>query len=235
MHRCTRTAVIAVALAAGAPLVLNPAVAAAAPSAKQLVVDSIAATKTASSVHIVGSVSSKGQTIGLDVAASNANEGQGLVSINGGTVKVVRLGQLVYFNANAAFWTQSAGASDAVFAGRWVSVPANGSDGKDFAQFLGTSALFKQILTGTHLDESTFTLEPNTTIAGVAVYAIDGSNTSSGSTGTIYIARKGKPYIVKLITTSSAGAGELTFTDYNQPVHPAVPPHAVTLQKLEAG
>jgi hypothetical protein len=234
MHRRTGTAIIAVVLAAAAPLVVGAAVAGAIPSARQLVLDAIAASKTVSSVDVVGSVSSGGQTIGLDVQATNADEGKGMISIDGGNVKVVRLGKLVYFNANAAFWTQSAGAASAAFAGRWVSVPAGGSDGKDFAQFVGTAALFSQILTGSRIDQSTFTLDPNTTVGGIPVYAIAGTNTSSGSKGTVYIARKGKPYILELDTTSSAGTGELTFSDYNRPVHASVPPHAVTLQKLEA-
>jgi len=234
MHRRTSTAVIGVALAASVALAANAAIASAATrSARQLVLDAIAASKTVSSVHVVGSISSTSQTIGLDVQASNADEGKGMISLDGGTVKVVRLGKLVYFNANAAFWTQSAGASSVAFAGRWVSVPASGSDGKDFAQFVGTAALFSQILTGSRINEATFTLLKNTTVGGIPVYAIAGTDTSGGSKGTIYIARRGKPYIVELDTTSSAGTGELSFTAYNRPVHAAVPPHAVTLQKLE--
>jgi hypothetical protein len=148
-------------------------------------------------------------------------------------VKIVRLGALVYFDADAAFWTQNVGASAASFAGQWVSTSATGSNGKSFAQLVGTTALLKQILSGSKVNDSRFTRRPNTTVGGVAVYAIAGTNTKTGSHGTIYIARTGTPYIIELQTTSSAGTGKLTFSAYNQPVHASVPPHAITLQKLE--
>ena len=227
-------AVAALAVSCGALLIASGAVAgAAAASAKQIVMNSIAASKTASSVRVVGSVISGSQTIGLSVSASDANQGHGTITINGGVVKIVRHGASVYFNANATFWSQSGGAAAAGFAGQWVSTSATGTDGKSFSEFLGSAALFKQIFSGSNVSESTFVLEHNTIVSGVRVYAITATNTTDGTTGVVYIARTGKPYIVELTKTEKTDSSKLVFSAYNQPVHAKVPPHSITLKKLE--
>jgi hypothetical protein len=232
MRRWSSAAVAALAVIGGATFVASGA-GASSPSALQIVTSTIAASKTVSSVHVVGSVTTGSQTINLNVRASNSGRGTGTLSINGATVKIVRVGSLVYFNADAAFWTQNAGASAAAFAGLWVSAPASSSNGKSFAEFLATSTLFDQILSGSKLSQSTFTMGPNTAIGSVAVYAITGTNKTSGSSGVIYIARSGKPYVVELDKTGTSGSGKLTFSAYNQPVHATAPKHAITIKQLE--
>jgi len=218
----------------GALLVANGGGASAASSnAKQLVINAIAATETASSVQVVGTVTSPSQTIGLSVRALNANQGLGTITINGAAVKIVRLGARVYFNADAAFWTQNAGASAAVYAGQWVSTSATGSDGKSFSEFLGSAALFKQLFSGSNLNQSTFTQGPNTTVAGVPVVAVTGKNATNATTGIVYIARTGKPYIIELTKTDKTGSSRLVFSAYDRPVHAKAPKHSVTIQQLE--
>jgi hypothetical protein len=232
MRLWSSAAVAAVAATCGATFIA--AGAGASPmTAEQIVMSTIAASKTVSSVHVVGSVTTGSQTINLNVHASNHGTGMGTLSVNGASVKIVRVGKLVYFNADAAFWTQNAGPSAAAYAGEWVSAPASSANGKSFALFLATSTLFNQILSGSKLSQSTFTMGPNTAIGSVAVYAITGTNTSSGSTGVIYIARSGKPYVVQLDKTGSTGSGKLTFSAYNQPVHATAPKHAITVKQLD--
>ena len=65
------------------------------------------------------------------------------------------------------------------------------------------------------------------------MYAITGTSTTDGTTGTVYIARTGKPYIIELTKTDKSGSSKLAFSAYNRPVHATVPPHPITLSKLE--
>jgi len=227
------TACAALAIGAGALLVTSTGAGASAAGAKQAVQNALAASQTASSVHVVGSVTTGGQTTALNVQASNSKAGQGSVSINGAIVRIVRLGSRVYFNADAAFWTMEAGSSSAAFAGKWIYTSATGANGKNFSQFLGASGLFKQLLSGSKLNQSTFTQGANTTVAGVPVSAISGSDSTDGTSGVVYIARRGKPYLIELKTTTKSGTGELVFSAYNQPVHPKAPAHAISLTQLE--
>jgi hypothetical protein len=221
-------------VSSGALLMVSaPGAAAASESAKQIVLAAISATKTATSVRVVGSVTSGTQTIGLSVRASDADQGLGTITINGATVKLVRTGKNVYFNADAAFWTQNDGAAAAVYAGQWVSATASSANGKSFAEFLGASALTKLIFSGSTVSDSTFKKASNATVAGVKVSAIVGTNTADGTKGTVYIARSGKPYIVELTKTNKTSTSKLVFSAYNQPVHAKVPKHAITIEQLE--
>jgi|HubBroStandDraft_4_1064222.scaffolds.fasta_scaffold97569_2 hypothetical protein len=222
-----------VGLAVLGAVVTNPMSAGAAQSAKQLVTNAIAATKSASAVHIQGSVSMSNETVALDVQASNSSSGQGSVTINGANVQIVQIGSRVYFNADAAFWKMEAGASAAQLAGKWIYTSASGSDGKDFSMFINCSALLKQLLSGSKVKGSTFTLGKNTTVNGVPVYAVSGLDASAGTGGTAYIARSGKPYLIELKTSGSGGAGEITFSAYNQVIHPSAPKKSYSLTQLE--
>jgi hypothetical protein len=227
-------AIAALTVSSGALLIASPPVAGAASSnAKQIVENAIAASKTANSVQVLGNVVTGSQTIGLNVRTSNANQGQGTITINGAAVKIVRVGSSVYFNGDAAFWTQSAGAAAASYAGEWVSTPANSSDGKSFSDFLGTAALFREIFSGNSVSQSTFTEGHNTAVAGVRVLSITGTNKKQGTSGFIDVARSGTPYVVELTKTGKTDSSRLVFSAYNKPVHAKAPAHSVTVKQLE--
>jgi hypothetical protein len=232
----TRTAVLAVAVSGGALVVaVAPTAGAPAPSPASIVRNAIAAWKHVRSVHVVGTVDTTTENLGLNVRASNGTTGSGTITINGDTVKLVRRGALVYFDADAGFLAKNVSAQAASFAGRWVSTSATGANGKGFAQLIGTAGLLGQIASGSKVSQSTFTKGPNTTVGGVRVLTIVGTNTKTGSHGTIYVARTGPPYIAELHTTSSTGEGQLTFSAYNRPVPVPVsaPRHVITLAQLE--
>jgi hypothetical protein len=234
MRRRASSAIAALTVSSGALLIGSPVVAGAASSnAKQIVVSAIADSKSANSVQVVGNVITASQTINLNVRASNANQGEGTITINGAMVEIVRVGSSVYFNGDAAFWTQSAGAAASSYAGQWVSTPANGSDGKSFSEFLGTAALFRQIFSGYEVSQSTFTKGLNTSVVGVPVFSITGTNMKDGTTGIIDIARTGEPYVIELTKTDKTGSSRLVFSAYNKPVHAKAPPHSVTVTQLE--
>ena len=226
-------AIVALTVSSGALLITSPVASAAPANAKQLVVSAIANTKTASSVEVVGQVITTSQTIGLNVRASNADEGQGTLTINGAAVQIVRVGSTVYFSADAAFWTQNAGAAAASYAGQWVSTPVNGADGKSFSEFLATTALFAQIFSGNEVSQSTFTEGKNTSVAGVPVFSITATNKKDGASGIVDVARTGTPYIIELTKTSKTGSSRLVFSAYNKPVHAKAPRHSVTIKQLQ--
>jgi hypothetical protein len=226
-------AIAALPVSRGALLITSPGAGAASANAKQLVESAIANTKTATSVEVVGNVITASQTIGLNVRASNADQGEGTLTINGAAVQIVRVGSTVYFSADAAFWTQNAGASAASYANQWVSTPASGADGKSFSEFLGTTALFGQIFSGNEVSQSTFTEGKNTSVAGVPVVSITATNKKGGASGIVDVSRTGTPYIIELTKTSKTGSSRLVFSAYNKPVHVKAPRHSVTIKQLQ--
>jgi hypothetical protein len=199
---------------------------------KAAVVAAIAATESATAVKFAGSITQKNQTISINVSASASGTGQGTIGIGRGVATVRAVGGVVYFKANTAFWTQEGGASTAKeFAGKWVSTAATSSSGTSLSQFLTSTSFMKQVF-GSKLTNSVFAFAGTGTVGGTRATIISGHDTKGQGGGKLYIARSGPPYILKILITGKSGTGQITFSNYNQPVTPTVPPGAIDLDTL---
>jgi len=201
-------------------------------SPKQIVKNAIAATDSARSVEIAGSVVEGNQKISLDVSASTTGVGQGTIGIGTGVATVRLVGGTVYFMGNANFWTQQISASAArLFVGKWVSTAATTSTGKPLAQFLNSGTFMKQLF-GSNLDNSTFTDVGTAHVGGKTAVVISGVDKKSKSKGDLYVAKSGPPYILRITVGGKGETGVLTFSRYNQPFTPVVPSGAIDLDTL---
>jgi hypothetical protein len=193
----------------------------------------IAASESAQTVRVDGSVSQGKEKITLDVQASNAGKGQGSIGINGAVAHVIRLGSRIYFSADKAFWTANGGAAAAaLFVGKWVYTAVTTTDGNSLAQFMDLTTLTHQLFGG-NLDTATFSVGKSSTINGVPVIAINGKDSTGASSGIVYVAKTGKPYVIELTSTGgTSGKGTLVFSGYNQSVNPVAPKGAINLDQL---
>jgi hypothetical protein len=225
-------ALVGIAALGGTVLAATPALGASS-KAQVLVTNAIAASESAQSVRVSGTVSEGKEKITLNVQASNAAKGQGSIGINGAVANVIRLGSRVYFSADKAFWTENGGAAAAsLFDGKWVFTTATSSDGQSLAEFMDLTSLMHQLFGG-NLDSTTFSLGKNTTVNGVAVATINGKDSSGATSGTLYVARTGKPYVIELKGSGSTnGAGSLLFSAYNQSFSPVAPKNPINLNQL---
>lgn len=216
---------VSVALGTTGLLLLPTLASASGANARQLVTAAIQASKSSSSFTVVGSVGEGSQTVGIHVTASNSEAGTGTLTINGGTIQLVRSGSEVYFRANTAFWMKNGGSSAAsLFANKWVETAATTSDGTSFGRWLSASALFNHVFGQNPPVGSTLKTVGSTTIAGKPVTVITSKNSR------IYVARNGTPYLVRV--TAKNGTGSLTFTGYNAVVPVTVPSGAINLDTL---
>ena len=225
-------ALVGIAALGGMMLAATPAWGATS-KAKSLVAKAIAASESAHSVRVSGTVSQGTETITLNVRATNNAKGQGSIGINGAVANVIRIGSRIYFSADKAFWTENGGAAAAsLFDGKWVYTKATSSDGKSLAQFMDLSSLMHQVFGG-DLASTAFTLGQNTTVNGVAVETINGQDSTGASSGTLYVARTGTPYVIELKGSGTTnGVGSLLFSGYNQSVNPVAPKHPINLDQL---
>lgn len=195
-------------------------------SATQIVAAASTATGAAKSFTFSGSTQQGGSTSNLKVSVSSSGKGQGTISISGQPVKLVKVGDTVYFSSTKAFWDKTAGAgAGSLFGTRWVAVPSTDSD------FAGINSLLDQSQVAGQFSDtsgSTFTKGSSSTINGQQVIAIKGKDTSGGNGGTVYVATTGKPYIMRI----TSGGTSLTFSNYNRPVNPSVPPNSIDISKL---
>jgi hypothetical protein len=216
----------------GLTLALSGSPVFAATSAKQLVKNAINATESASSVKISGAITQGSATISLNVSAGTGGTGQGTIGIGTGTATVRLVGGIVYFMGNKNFWTQQGSASAAqLFAGKWVKTAATTSSGKSLAEFLDSETFMKQLF-DSNLTKSAFKEAGSAKVGGKSAIAVSGHDAKNTSFGKLFVAKSGKPYILRITIGGKDGTGALNFSNYNKAITPVVPAGAIDLDTL---
>jgi hypothetical protein len=195
-------------------------------SANSIVAAASAATAGAKTFTYGGTTQQGGSSTNFKVSVSSAGKGTGTITISGQPVKLVKIGNTVYFSSTKAFWDKSAGAgAGSLFGTRWVAVPSTDSDFAGINSLLDSSQVAAQF---SDTSGTTFAKGKTSTINGQKVIAITGKDSADSSGGTVYVATTGKPYIVKV----SGGGTSLTFSNYNKPVNPSTPPNSINISTL---
>jgi hypothetical protein len=142
---------------------------------------------------------------------------------------------VVYLNADRVFWTEESGASVAVqLAGKWVSTAATSTDGQQLSVFVNGKDFLNHLF-GANLANSKFSVTGTSTVSGQRVTVISGHDAKDQSGGKFYVARSGKPYVLRLVISSKSGAGTITFSGFNKTVAPTAPSKAINLDAGGAG
>jgi len=206
-------------------------------SPRQILAKATSAVVGAQSFKVTGIVHDKGQTTALAVTASKNGNGFGTVSLNGQTVQIVKVGGSLYFRAGAAFWRKQSGAQAAsLFADRWVQGSASSSDFSQLASFFTTGQLADEFLGKTNTSSTTLSKAGTTSINGQRVLVLYGHDTNDGTSGRIFIATTGQPFVVRISLLKGSGAiGSVTFTGFNAPVNPPVPQGAINVSGATGG
>lgn len=192
----------------------------------------LTATTDASSLRMKGDIpddESKG-TIRMDMALNKKNECAGTLGMGGqGKADLIKTGDTVYMKYDEAFLrAQSEGESKAdadaavaMLAGKWTRMSAKGADAKDIAGFCDLDA----VLGGAEDlnadaspggENATVTRGGTATVDGVpalVLHAKDGKDSY-----TLYVATRGKPYLLRMDSKSADDPGTITFSDFDEPV-----------------
>lgn len=196
-------------------------------SADEILSAATAAFAKATSVHLKGTVVESGDTIGLDLTLGTAG-GRGTMRAPIAKGKSVSISILntkrgVYFKS-LQMWRSVGGAQMADLIGdRWVLVPKNNSEFKDFEQMTDLKKFAKDVLD----TNETVVKGKTTVIDGVPAIGLRGSD------GTLYVATTGTPYPIKIVPKKPARPGEgLAFLDYDAPLDLTPPADPIDLNKL---
>ncbi|MFG2435069.1 hypothetical protein [Streptomyces sp. NPDC048508] len=188
----------------------------------------VKATDGAASLRMKGDVpdDEDGGTIRIDMALSKKGDCAGTLGMGGqGKADLIKTGDTVYMKYDEAFLrAQGKGDSKAdtdavvnMLAGKWTKMSATGSDAKDIAGFCDLDS----VLAGAEDVNSNATRGRTTTVDGteaIILHEKDGKDRD-----TLYVATKGKPYLLRVDSTSAKDPGTITFGDYDKPV-PATRP-----------
>ncbi|TVL94501.1 hypothetical protein CD790_02975 [Streptomyces sp. SAJ15] len=175
----------------------------------------------AGSVHLSGTLVSKGRTFTLDMRLKG-NGGTGQVSSQGGTFELLRVGQDLYLKADAGFWThqeagkpsEADGAAARKLDGKYVKVPVGDPSYKQLSGFTDKGLLLDGLL-GLHGE---ITVGNRGSVGGVRTIRISGG---AGSGGSLDVSLEGDPYPLRL--RRAGGAGVITLNDWNRDFTLAAP------------
>ncbi|MGW1158398.1 hypothetical protein ACWD5Q_06395 [Streptomyces sp. NPDC002513] len=197
----------------------------------------VKATTGATSLRMTGDVPDGESTIRIDMALNKKGECAGTLAMGGqGKADLIKTGDTVYMKYDEAFLrAQGKGDSKAntdavvsMMAGKWTKMAAKGKDAKEIAGFCDLDTVLGD---AQHVN-SDATRGATTTVDGtpaIVLHEKDGKDRY-----TLYIATQGKPYLLKITSTSKKDPGTLTFTDYEQRV-PADAPKGKVLDLDKLG
>lgn len=186
------------------------------------------ATTTASSLRMAGEVpgDESSEAIQFDMAMNTGGECTGTLSIGGkGEAELIRTADTVYVKYDETFLrAQSEGepsadvdAAVSMMADRWTQTSAtDDADGLD--AFCDLDGLLEGFTNEGHSNASR---GRTSEVAGTPALTL--SEKDGEDTYTVHVATEGKPYVLRIDSTSATAPSSLTFGDYDEPVRAEKP------------
>ncbi|KUJ64694.1 hypothetical protein ACZ90_56910 [Streptomyces albus subsp. albus] len=176
------------------------------------------AARSAGTVHLSGTLVSKGSSYKLDMRLSDEG-GSGEVATKDTRFQLLRVGKELYLKADASFWTRKEGSgSDRAAArkldGKYVKVPVGDPSYKQLGGFTDKNVLLDGVL-GLN---GTLSTGDRGEIAGVRTIRV---LAAEGAGGSLDVSLEGAPYPLRL--QRAGGAGTIRFADWNKEFPLAAP------------
>lgn len=196
-------------------------------SASQIVSSAVSATGKASSFTVNGVVRSGSHTLAVKNLTISNSSGSGTIAIGGDRLDLRLVHGVVYLNGTSRFWVRQGQVSSRIsreIGGRWIYASANNQNVASFVAVLNKS----EFVNG--LNTSQFTNEKKggtSTINGQKVIAV--SVTGKNTSGNVYVATTGQPYIIRVTTNEGT---RVTFSNYNRSVNTSKPSRAISITTI---
>ncbi|MDQ0940923.1 hypothetical protein [Streptomyces sp. V1I1] len=212
-------------------------------TADQIAERAVAATQAARSMRMAGQVTSEGERASVDLAVDNKGACTGKLGFGGGSAELRQVSKVLYMKGNEKFWRASLSESSSpgtdgegvveLVKDRWIKMPAGS------AKAMGGVCDLKAMLAERDKDTSErqgMTKGPDAEVNSVPTTTLV-KKQPGGETITMYVAKKGEPYLIRVVRVGGDGPGTMTFSDYNKPVKAVAPPadQVVDLEKLGTG
>ena len=198
-------------------------------SADQIASKAVADLRTATAVHIAGSVTDSGQPIGLNLTLVPGKGCDGSMSMqNRGSFLLIMIGTAVWLQPDEKFWKSVGGSDPAVLkilAGKYLKTSAKGG----LAQ-MGQLCDPSKLLLGSLKNTTGLVKGKNATISGQPALQI----TDGAKSGFVYVSVSARPQLLRITSTGSSSA-QLDFTAYGTPVTLTAPPASQTLDGAKYG
>ncbi|MEV1026222.1 hypothetical protein [Streptomyces sp. NPDC050264] len=209
-------------------------------SADEIAADAVKATQRADSMHMKGTVrqtGSSGATVSVDLSVDQRKNCDGTIRTAGASADIRHTNGTLYLRGDKKYWQNTLkgrpGGDKVVpkVTDKWVKAPADDSMTQGLCDKQGLTSSMDEDKS----ERKGMKKGSTTTVDGTEAIRLT-KKTSGGETLTLYVATKGKPYILR--TTSSGGKdpNTATFSDYGKPVQPQepAPGETVDLKELAA-
>ncbi|MEW2512596.1 hypothetical protein [Streptomyces sp. NPDC046870] len=193
-------------------------------SADQVAAKAVTATRNAASLRMAGKVAADGQPLTVDFHVDTQKNCTGRMAMERGSADVIHAGQATYIKGDKEFWANAAKGSAGgpkqaqALSGRWVKVPVGDARTTGLCDKQG----FLADMDSDKSERKGMTKGDVTTVDGREAIAL--KKKKGGETITMYVATKGKPYILKVQQSGGENPGTVVFSDYEKPVKAAPPP-----------
>jgi hypothetical protein len=189
-------------------------------SANQIMSKTMTDLKAASSVRFSGTVNDSGQNIAMDLTITKDGSCRGTMSESStGTMDIVAVGQTVWFQMTAKFWSSegiSNSAEASELAGKYISLPENSSTMSGFSQLCSPSGLASSSTS----KKNALKKGVESTIDGQKVLAIK----DSADSAVAYVSDTAAPELIHLTGSGSNKGSSVDFTGYGDKVLITAPP-----------
>ncbi|WP_431962832.1 hypothetical protein [Actinacidiphila sp. bgisy160] len=194
----------------------------------------VAAMKSAPAMTVALDGISDGERMKFRMTMSTAGDCKGEVTVEGGTVRLVKAGPSLYMKGDDAFWKaqgSDGAAMKELLGDRWMKTKADTPDNKDLVEACDLDAFLAELEKDSDGDLGGKKGEP-ATLAGTPAVPI--TSKDGAETTTAYVATEGKPYVLKVVVKGGKEPGTMLFSDFDKPVEITAPAakDAVDIDKL---
>lgn len=188
-------------------------------SATQVVSRAVADLRTATTVHVAGTVTGSGLRIRLDLSLVRGQGCDGRMALHGmGAFRLIMIGKQIWLKPNNAFWTHFGGSNPAalqLLEGKWMK-PSKTSQFGAFGQLCQPNQL-----AGMFGNVPALGMGKDVTVAGQPALQVGGKDKQDS--GILDVSVAARPEFLRLISTGTSAA-RLDFTGYGTAVRLAPPP-----------
>jgi hypothetical protein len=194
-------------------------------SPEKVLADARAAVKSASSVHVTGSIVAGGNPITLDVSMATGKGAKGSMTTSGFGFDLVQVGTTAYIKGSDAFYQHFAGAAAAqLLHGKWLKTSTTSGRFGPLATLTNINVLFGKVAA----NHGKLANDGAKTYKGQQVVEL--RDTSDNSK--LYVAATGTAYPVALVGGKKNESGTITFSDWNKSVSLSAPNGAIDISQF---
>jgi hypothetical protein len=183
---------------------------------EQILARAKSAAQDATSVHMTASFGEAGSSFKIDMVMSDAQGGQGSITIDGEEMSIRQVGDVLYIKGSETVWSSmvpGAAESASKLDGTWVKVKKGDSAAARFEDITSMDKAFEGLLkpSGKQLSKV-----EGKDVEGTPTIGLLDRGDSEDEAATLYIAARGPAY--PMLVEPKTGEGQVSFTGWGEDV-----------------